>query len=140
MAEINREELVKILEEAAQIVDDSGVSDELRPVAYETILERMLGKDPIRSPVGGSGDSGTGTQANERESGDGIPDLRLLATKLGIELDKIQRIFDADQDGIDLVVAPKSLNASKMTAMREVLISPRRRGKPQGSRNGRRRQ
>ncbi len=121
------DEVVKVLKQALQAVDGSGVPAALRPAAFREAVRLLSGDSPPAGPAKAS-------TVHKKQAGDGAKGgsehLAALAKALGVSHDAIGEVFHFDSGDIGLIVASTKLQSDKRAATREiaVLIAAGRQG------------
>jgi hypothetical protein len=106
------------LRAALAALDEAGVPDELREIAFGRALDATLGGFQGSVPSGRLEQPGAGGAGIESPRGDGS--LSGLAQRLGIELAAAEAIYDVDEEGLHLVIAPSKLDTSVTAAMEQI--------------------
>lgn len=115
------DDVSKILREAAEAVKAADIPTELRSSAFEKAVELLAGQ-----PATGAKVSSQGAKP-ESESGE---TLDKVATKLGLDREAIDEIFDVEDGDVKLTIAPAKLDAHKTKGAKEIalLVAAARQG------------
>ena len=111
----------RILEEANEVVEASGVATELRSVAFERAVDLLAGT-ALRAPGGDGGAGGAGADA--RGGGAAVADGKaaVVAKKMHIDASKVQRVFDFEDDDVSLSIKRSVLAKDKAGATQELAL------------------
>lgn len=119
MAKSTSDNTAALLRQAAEVVEEAKLADDLRPIAFARVLDLTLaGKTPASpSPPADQCGQSRATPSSQRDLSDPVA---ALAAKLKLDADTIERVFDFHDDGVQLTVAPSELANSQREAMGEV--------------------
>jgi hypothetical protein len=105
--------LADVLTEAAQTVAEAKLPKHLEEVAFSKVVDRLLGVTPPPAS------SETQAQRSTRKIGPTTP-LTGIASKLGIDADVAERVFELEDDQVHILVAPKTLASNMRKATQEL--------------------
>jgi hypothetical protein len=107
---IQKENLTNILAEAAKVVDEAGVPEDLRAAAFQAAVQALTAEGE------GSGDpSGATPQATEGP-------LASIAATLGLELPLVADVYFEDGDRLGIGVAASKLERGKSAGARQLAL------------------
>jgi hypothetical protein len=102
------------IEAALRIVEEAGVPDDLRGLAFEKAYDALTGSNaPAQAPT----DTGVGIAADSRAGRD---EVGQVASRLRIDPGSVQRVVDFDDDGVHVIVPRSRLAKQKSTAIQQV--------------------
>jgi hypothetical protein len=110
---------VGVLRQAAAVVEEAQLADDLRPIAFARVLDLTLGGASQAGPDP-SADQPRRTGATRRAQADASDPVGALAAKLKLDADAVERVFDFHGDGVQLTVATSDLAESQSEATGEV--------------------
>jgi hypothetical protein len=113
----NRAEVVAALKEAVAAVDEAGVPDDLRELAFKAALASVGMGQPLKD----SGNRPSVDSPKILDAGNGDADsLSRVSNKLGLDKDLVSQVFDVDEDGIHLTVRRGLLDDQQKVAQQEI--------------------
>jgi hypothetical protein len=107
------DQLAESLRKAIAAVAAADVPDDLREVAFAKSIEYLLPEKESSSPPGGR----TTPPRNPPPAGEG---LAAIASKLDVQTDEAERVYELDGDTLHLVIGKKSLPTSKKASVQEL--------------------
>jgi hypothetical protein len=118
------ERITKLLQESVKAVEDAGVPDDLRVVAFERVAHIVLGttqdgEQPLLS-----------AEATETVKSGESDALGVLAHRLGIDAATVADVYYVDGDTLGLSLAPSRFDSKKAGATKQIalLIAAGRQG------------
>jgi hypothetical protein len=110
-------QIKEVLREAAQLVADAEVPDDLRSVAFAKTVDMLTGRSvEVLSPQPKEMSAATAAATPERTGGQ----LAVIAARLSVDPSTLEWVYDASQDDLRLVVHRSKLPSDKANAMRDV--------------------
>jgi hypothetical protein len=119
-------ELTKRLKEAAEAVDQAGLSEDLRPIGFQRSLDALgvgavnvpISPSQVGAPNGGGGDEG----GEPQDEGHALP---MIAKRLDVDQALIRNVFEEEEEGqIRLIIKRAMLPEPdrKAASMRQVAL------------------
>lgn len=111
--------LIERLRTAEEIVNESNVMAELRPVAFTEVMRRL---DGITNDVAGIDPSATRKLKSVVNTGSLSDRLAEVAQAFEVDADVINQLFADDDGGLKVVVAPRRLSKKTRGAIKQIAI------------------
>lgn len=112
---MDRTYVIDAIKSAEAVVDESGVSQDLRGRAFEETLRHMLNTTAIIAKQAiQKQDAQTNTSVSVA--------LGAIAKKLGVAEDYVHEVYTIDDGRLDLVIAPTKLDKAKSPATRQLAL------------------
>lgn len=120
-------EIVEVLKAAAKAVDDAGVPEPLREVAFMRAVDLLTGGATDRSQIGGGappspGGVGEGTPGAKTPVVEGEGPLPAIANRLGLDRETVENVFDVEDGELKIVLPTSSLESAKGPATRQLAL------------------
>lgn len=118
-------ELKKRLKQATEAVEQAGVAEDLRPIAFQRSLDALgVGAVPVEAT--GTPQLEANARSDDDENGD-VPRGRMLgklAARLGVDQEAVDRIFDEEAGVVRLILKRGMLPepGRKAASMRDVAL------------------
>lgn len=101
--------LSQSMQDAYEIVTESGIPEELHRIAFQWTLENLTVSAPSRAT------------SNSEESATDFS-VCSLAESLGISVEQVEDMFEINEDSVSLTVSSKQLPKSKSQATKEIAL------------------
>lgn len=108
-----------VLAQAVKTVEDAGVPDDLRVVAFEKAIDLIAGTDPLairrQDMAAASGDSAQGPSSSSSV-------MEAIANRLKLDPSIVREVFDVEEGVPILIVQSSKLATAKRAATKEIAL------------------
>jgi hypothetical protein len=105
----------KLLTTTMTHLDNAGVPDALRPVAFPKVFDLLVGKPSLLASNLGD------RNLVDRANGEGAP-LQQIANKLNVDIGVVERVYAFEDGEVELVVPAKNLKGAKSQATADIAV------------------